>query len=92
MPETWTEARHGVQVVEAILKLILAALVEGWFRDVDVAARVEVRIALGINATLWANAHILLHILRIARVLVGVVLDEHVVGLARHAERLIVTV
>ena len=39
LEEARTEAWHRVQVVEAVL-FVFAALVESWFRDVDVATSV----------------------------------------------------
>ena len=87
LPEAGAEAWHGVEIVKTVFELILAPLVKGRFRDVDIATSVLVGGADVVNDTLRADADIVLHVLAVARVLVGVVRVQHVVSLACHSER-----
>lgn len=90
LPEAGAEAWHGVQVVEAILEFVLASLIEGRLGDVDVATSVQFCVAHEVNDALWAHADVGLYVLSVARVLVRVVREQHVVGLTVNTEWLLV--
>ena len=86
LPKAWTETWYRVEVVKTVLKFVFATLVEGWFRNVDVATSVLLGRTDVVNDALWAHADIILYVLTVARVLVCIVRNKHVVGLTSHAE------
>lgn len=96
LPEAGAEAWDRVKIVEGVLELLTiggtAALVEGRISDVDVALGVQGRVAFKVNDTAGADAHVVLNILGVARVLVSVVCKKEVVGLASHTEGRLISV
>lgn len=85
-PETRAEPWDRVHVVKRVWELFLAALVEGWVGNVDVASCVEVGGAFEVNYALGADADVVLYVLGVARVLVRVVRVQHLVGVSINSE------
>ena len=64
-----TESWDRVEIIERVF-FFLAVLVEGRIGHIDVALCIVLSIAKSISIAWSANAHIILHILRVARVLI----------------------
>ena len=66
LPEARAEAWYRVEIVEAVLEIVLTALVKRRFRDVDVAACVKLSFANIVDNAFRAYAHVVLHVLSVA--------------------------